>query len=92
MTRVGDNAFLDCSALAELDLPASVVSIGETAFDNCLKLSSLNLRAVTPPATWFESFASPVCAHVSLYVPRESVGAYRSAKTWRLFRHIQALR
>ncbi len=51
-TEIGANAFLGCSNLAEIELPAGLKSIGEDAFLRCNKLTSLTL----PDA--FDSFTT----------------------------------
>ena len=43
MTRLGEYAFLDCSALSSVTLPASLESFGLHAFKGCTHLSSLTV-------------------------------------------------
>jgi len=45
LTAIGENAFLDCTALPTVAIPASVTSIGSGAFGN-----NRNLRGVTIPS------------------------------------------
>ena len=45
LTSIGDLAFIKCSKLASITLPAGVTSIGMSAFDNCTKLESINIPA-----------------------------------------------
>ena len=42
---IGDRAFLGCSVLTSLTLPAGITSIGDGAFAGCSGLTSLNLPA-----------------------------------------------
>ena len=43
VTRIGENAFLNCSALAKVSIPESVMTIGDFAFRNCSGIKSLTL-------------------------------------------------
>jgi len=35
VTRIGEEAFCDCSALTSVTIPEGVTSIGEAAFEDC---------------------------------------------------------
>ena len=41
VTRIGENAFLNCSALVKVSIPESVMTIGNYAFRNCSGIKSL---------------------------------------------------
>ena len=41
MTAIGDSAFLTCSGLTEIAIPASVASIGKSAFYDCAQLARI---------------------------------------------------
>ena len=43
VTSIGDNAFYDCSSLANLTLPSGLVDIGEIAFAYCTSLENITL-------------------------------------------------
>ena len=43
VTKIGNEAFLDCSNVSNLSLPSTLTSIGKNAFSNCIKLEILNL-------------------------------------------------
>ena len=40
MKRIGDNAFLECSMLSEINWPAALVKIEDAAFEKCTSLPS----------------------------------------------------
>lgn len=48
VTKIDDNAFINCLNLSSVTIPNSVDSIGEFAFQNCPKLASINIpKSVT---------------------------------------------
>lgn len=81
--------------LTELILPASLQSIGMTAFDMCSGITEVTCRATTPPimSDGQEEYNKSVflrvpIANATLYVPIESVKAYKSANQWKDFGQI----
>ena len=44
ITRIGENAFVDCSALREVEIPGNVKSIGMFAFSGCYRLEEIKLH------------------------------------------------
>lgn len=83
VTEIGDRAFLGCTDLTSLSIPNSVTSIGAWAFEGCGNLSALMVKSTTPPhvATW--AFYQVNIG--AIYVPKESVEAYKSAFGWQDF-------
>ena len=77
VTSIGGGAFQGCSSLTNVTIGSGVTSIGWTAFYNCYSLASITVNAVTPPSlgggSVFEGSTCPI------YVPCESVEAYKSA-------------
>ena len=43
VTRIGDDAFKDCTSLMSVNIPNSVTNIGFHAFFNCTSLTSINI-------------------------------------------------
>ena len=82
VTTIGKEAFEYCSSLTSVTIGGSVTSIGNSAFEYCSSLTSVYCKATTPPAlggTWvFDSNGSGR----KIYVPTESVSAYKSATNW----------
>jgi hypothetical protein len=87
VTTIGDSAFENCTDLQTMDLPASVTSIGDEAFRNCGTLK-LTCRAPTPPALGNNVFRDTT---INIYVPAQSVDAYKKANGWKDYARIFAI-
>ena len=85
VTSIGNYAFCDCSSLASITIPDSVTSIGDYAFYDCRSLASIYCRAITPPSGAYEMFYNTASGR-KIYVPTESVEAYKSAEYWREYK------
>ena len=84
VTEIGSSAFSDCSSLTSVTIPDSVTTIGNHAFHSCSSLISVYCKAVTPPALGDYVFYFNGSGR-KIYVPTESVDAYKSATNWRLY-------
>ena len=82
VTTIGYWAFLGCSSLTSVTIGASVTTIGKYTFYDCSSLTSVYCKAITPPAGDSYMFYSNASGR-KIYVPTESVEAYRSASYWR---------
>ena len=81
VTEIKQYAFTG-SGLTSIYIPASVTAIGSSAFHNCSSLSSVTVRATTPPE--LEQFAFTMnAAGRKIYVPNEALDAYKSADGWK---------
>jgi hypothetical protein len=80
LIKIGDNSFLGCTGVRKFDLPQSVTTIRSGAFANCTSLSVFICRAVTPPA--MVSSLTGSSADLKIYVPDDSVEAYKQASGW----------
>ena len=81
VTTIGDRAFSECYSLTSVTIPDSVTSIRDEAFSYCSSLTSVYCKAVTPPAGGYYMFDDNASGR-KIYVPTESVEAYKSAKYW----------
>ena len=81
VTTIGYGAFALCENLTSITIPDSVTTIGESAFFYCYRLTSVYCKATTPPAGGSSMFSSNASGR-KIYVPMESVEAYKSAKGW----------
>ena len=81
VTTIGSGAFSYCYSLTSVTIGDSVTTIGNSAFYLCYSLSSVYCKAVTPPAGGSEIFYLNASGR-KIYVPTESVEAYKSAQGW----------
>ena len=84
VTSIGDFAFNYCNSLTSVTIPSSVTSIGNGAFYNCRGLVSITIEATAPP-TLSGSSAFNNTNNCPIYVPAESVRAYKAATNWSKF-------
>ena len=77
VTSIGNGAFQDCSSLASVTIPSGVTEIGRNAFQFCSSLTSITVNATTPPSIGGRAFSST--NDCPIYVPNDSVQAYKSA-------------
>ena len=81
LTSINYNAFNSCFMLPSIDIPSTVTSIGRQAFFFCKVLASVTVRATTPPTLGQNAFFNTPYDMV-IYVPAESVRAYKTASGW----------
>ena len=87
VTTIGHYAFSSCGNLASVTIGDGVKSIGFTAFAACSNLTSVYCKAIIPPTLSLSEYAdsnvfSRSASSLKIYVPRNSVNAYKSAKGW----------
>ena len=80
ITVIGDYAFSECSSLISVTIPASVINIGFMAFAYCTDLTSIRIMNPTPGTLGTEAFG--YANNYPIYVPADSVDAYKTHSTW----------
>ena len=90
-TRViADWAFYGCTVLTQVTIPNSVTSIGSYAFWNCSALTEMTVLPTVPPTVGSYAFGG-VSRDIPVYVPAESLEAYKAVKGWKEFTNLQAI-
>ena len=90
VNRIATLAFMNCSELTSVEIPASVASIGEQAFYDCTALSSVICLGATPPTMGASNvFSTTTYNSALLYVPKDCKSTYQSANWWKNFTHIE---
>ena len=94
LVYIANEAFIGTN-LTELILPASLQSIGMYAFDMCSSLTKVTCCATTPPIMSdgeseykYHVFLRVPVSDIPLYVPTESIDAYKEANQWKEFGQI----
>ncbi|MBQ9138924.1 MAG: leucine-rich repeat protein [Alistipes sp.] len=82
VTSIGDSAFFYCSSLKNITIPDSVTSIGSSAFAGCDSLKEVYCKPITPPSGGSSMFYKNASGRM-IYVPRNSVNAYKAANGWK---------
>ena len=81
LTNVSYIGIANCPLLPSVDLPDTVTTIGQYAFDSDTSLMSITCRATTPPTINANSLGG-VPATCSIKVPAASVADYQAASVW----------
>lgn len=76
------SVFSMCWKLTSITIPNGVTSIGKSAFVYCSRLTSVYCKAITPPAGSSSMFNNNAVER-KIYVPAESVDAYKTANGWK---------
>lgn len=81
---IGNNAFSGCSNVRSLYLPKNVRKIGSGAFAYCSGVQKITCLASTPPVVENNGLLN-ISRTIPLYVPSESINAYKVAPVWEEF-------
>ena len=82
---IGKYAFSGCSALESFSFGTGLKSIGDEAFSDCTGMKKLVSKTATPPVCGTQALDDINKWECTLYVPQESLDAYKSAAQWKEF-------
>ena len=88
VTCIDNKAFFGCSGLTSLTIPSTVTHMCDYVINGCIGLEKLIVMATTPPSISDVTF---IDYDIPLYVPEESVSAYKQADGWKNFSNILAI-
>ncbi len=84
---IEEKAFYGCINLKSITLPATLTAVGDEAF-NGSGLTTIYCKASIPPRIFdtsnvhYNSFPHSSAQPITVYVPRESLEAYKAATDW----------
>lgn len=96
-TSIGSSAFEGCDVLTEITIPDSITSIENYAFSNCSNLKTIYCKVATPPVLYNVGYGHGYFInndisslgrekrHFTIYVPQESVSAYKKDRNWKQY-------
>jgi len=94
-TLIENSSISDCKSIEYLELGSGIDSLCNNALNNLTNLKVLICWATVPPRcnSYWDAFTSPTpdLMDATVYVPKESVEAYRNANEWKKFNTIVAI-
>ena len=81
VTVTSQDMCYNCQKLTSLTLPTTITNIGYHSFDECNALVEIHCKATTPPTLEQYAFEDVVTGR-KIYVPHDSVEAYKTADGW----------
>lgn len=91
VTTIEERAFYCCSRLTYVTIGKSVTTIKDDAFVGCNLLSEIIGKPQTPPTISVYAFDSGTKNTCKLYVPKESIEAYKADAEWGKFLNIAVI-
>lgn len=74
------SVFTNCTSLTSVTIGSGCTTIGSMCFVNCGNISTFTCKAITPPSLGGNVFGDTTVGVI--YVPKQSVNAYKSANRW----------
>ena len=94
LESIEHHAFYDCVRLKEVTLPSTLKTMGQSIFYFSADLEKVTCRAIVPPTvekdvlTDTDNYNASIIPNATLYVPAESLEAYKTAAAWKEFGRI----
>lgn len=83
LTSIDEYVFVGCRSLFYITLPSKLTSIGKYCFNDCNNLTYIYCNAKDVPSADKHAFKNT--GNITLYVPSESIDAYKKASQWSNF-------
>ena len=92
VTTIGWQAFYRCTSLASVNIGESVTTIGAGAFYDCDAITSVTCLAKECPVYDKDSRVAMFSVYktATLYVPKQSIDAYKTTAPWSNFLKVVA--
>lgn len=81
LQTINSEAFKNCTSLTEANIGTGIVEIKSSVFEGCSGLTAVRIYATTPPTLGNFVFDG-TSSNLAIYVPSESVEAYKAAEGW----------
>ena len=78
---IGNNSITNCKNITSITIPYRVIEIGIRPFYGCDNLANIIMLPTIPP-TITDEFLYGLTTEPTIYVPAESVEAYKAATNW----------
>lgn len=88
---IAGSAFRGSDSLEAICIPESVTKIEQNAFQDCSRLTYITCYATTPPEVDKSAFKNVPLSEATLYVPINSIDAYKNSTGWMAFGKIRSL-
>lgn len=82
ITAIDGGCFKNCYPLTKLTFSSNLTGINSTAFQGCVGMKEYHFLSTTPPTLYNTSAFSSIPSDCIIYVPMESVDAYKTATNW----------
>ena len=82
VTNIGNGAFYSCYSLASITIPDTVTNIKANAFSYCYGMAEYHFLSTTPPTLASTNVFYNIQSDCVIYVPQESLSAYKTASNW----------
>ena len=82
LTHIQNNVFSNCHTLSSITIPSGVTTIDSNAFSNCYGMAEYHFKPTTPPTLTASTVFTAIPSDCIIYVPAESLEAYKTAQYW----------
>lgn len=79
---IGSYFVSNCNSLPSITIPNTISSISNNAFSNCYGVGEYHFLSTTPPTLGGTSVFNNIQSDCKIYVPAESLEAYKTATNW----------